>query len=164
MAPRINVALRAVDEPELAARGADLICMATNSNLPALFGDWLEPGQHVTSIVNSNKGVREQAGLARPRREIDNEVVRRADVILVNVRDQSIVDEHGDLWEPVQQGIIGWDDVIEMGEILTGRAEGRTSPDQITLFKQNSDQGVGYMALASLVCDIAEKNNIGMTI
>jgi ornithine cyclodeaminase/alanine dehydrogenase-like protein (mu-crystallin family) len=164
MAPRINVSLRAVDEPEDAAKGADLICMATNTNVPALFGDWLEPGQHITSIVNSNKGVREQAGLARPRREVDDEVVRRADLILVNIRDQSIVDEHGDLWEPVEQGIIDWDDVIEMGDILTGRRGGRTSPDQITLFKQNSDQGVGYMALAKLVCDIAEKNGIGIEI
>lgn len=164
MAPRINVALRAVDAPEEAAMGADLICMATNSNVPALFGDWLEAGQHVTSIVNSNKGVMEQAGLARRRREIDDEVVRRADVILVNVRDQSIVDEHGDLWEPVEQGIIGWDDVTEMGDILTGRRGGRTAADQITLFKQNSDQGVGYMALAKLACDIAEKNDIGMKI
>jgi ornithine cyclodeaminase/alanine dehydrogenase-like protein (mu-crystallin family) len=138
--------------------------MATNTNVPALFGDWLEPGQHITSIVNSNKGVREQAGLARPRREVDDEVVRRADLILVNIRDQSIVDEHGDLWEPVEQGIIDWDDVIEMGDILTGRRGGRTSPDQITLFKQNSDQGVGYMALAKLVCDIAEKNGIGIEI
>ena len=164
MTPRINVSLRAVDEPQDAARGADLICMATNTNVPALFGDWLEPGQHITSIVNSNKGVKEQAKLAHARREIDDEVVRRADLILVNVRDQSIVDEHGDLWEPVEQGIISWDQVIEMGDILTGRAEGRTSADQITLFKQNSDQGVGYMALAKLVCDIAEANKIGIEI
>ena len=54
--------------------------------------------------------------------------------------------------------------IVELGDILTGRAEGRKSPDQITLFKQNSDQGVGYMALAKLVCDIAEKNNIGIEI
>ena len=164
MRTRTDISIVAVDAPEEAAKGADLICMATNSNVPALHGDWLEPGQHITSIVNSNKGVKEQAGLARRRREIDDEVVRRADAIMVNVRDQSIVDEHGDLWEPVEQGIISWDDVIEMGEILTGRKQARTSPEQITLFKQNSDQGVGYMALAKLVCDIAETNGIGMQI
>jgi alanine dehydrogenase len=164
MAPRINVSIRAVDEPQAAAAGADLICMATNTNIPALFGDWLEAGQHITSIVNSNKGVKEQAGLAHARREVDDEVVRRADVILVNVREQSIVDEHGDLFEPVEAGITSWDQIVEMGDILTGRAKGRTSPDQITLFKQNSDQGVGYMALAKLVCDIAEQNQIGITI
>lgn len=164
MRTQVDVALRAVDDPQHVAAGAHLICCATNSNVPVLSGAWLEPGQHITSIVNSNKGVKEQAGLAKSRREVDDEVVRRADRILVNVRDQSIVDEHGDLWEPVEAGIIAWDDVVEMGDILTGREEARTSPDQITLFKQNSDQGVGYMALAKLVCDIAEANGIGTRI
>ena len=164
MTPHVDILLSAVDEPQEAARGSDLICMATNTNVPALFGDWLEPGQHITSIVNSNKGVKEQAGLARRRREVDDEAVRRADIILVNILEQSIVDEHGDLWEPVEQGIIQWNDVLEMGEILNGRQEGRSSPKQITLFKQNSDQGVGYMALANLVCDVAEKNDIGIKI
>ena len=57
MQPQVRASIRAVDEPERAARGADLICLATGSNVPVLFGAWLEPGQHVTSIVVSNKGV-----------------------------------------------------------------------------------------------------------
>ena len=164
MQPRIGAALRAVEAPQDAAAGADLICCATNTNVPALHGAWLEDGQHVTSIVNSNKGVKEQAGLARPRREIDDEVVRRAGLILVNLREQSIVEEHGDLCEPIANGIASWDEIVELGEILTGRAKGRTSDDQITLFKQNSDQGVGFMALANLACETAEAHGIGMEI
>ena len=164
MQGQVDISIRAVDEAREAAAGADLICCATNTNVPVLFGDWLEAGQHITSIVNSNKGVKEQAGLAHARREVDDEVVRRAHVILTSIREQSIVDEHGDLFEPIDAGITSWDQIVEMGDILTGKAEGRTSPDQITLFKQNSDQGVGFMALAKLVCDIAEQNNIGIAI
>lgn len=164
MQPLVKAKLQAVDRPEDVVRGADLICCATNANVPVLYGDWLEPGQHVTSIVNSNKGVKEQAKLARPRREIDDEVVRRADLIMVNVREQSIVEEHGDLCEPIEKGITSWDQIIEMGEVLTGRAKGRTSDSQITLFKQNSDQGVGFMALAKLAHDKAVANGIGMEI
>ncbi|MPY68606.1 MAG: hypothetical protein GEU92_00815 [Alphaproteobacteria bacterium] len=160
----VDVQLRAVDRPEAVAEGADLICCATNANIPVLYGEWLEPGQHITSIVNSNKGVKEQAGLAAPRREIDDEVVRRAELILVNVREQSIIEEHGDLCEPVAKGITSWDDILEMGELLTGRAEGRSSARQITLFKQNSDQGVGFMALANLAHNIAKANGIGTEI
>ena len=52
------------------ARDADLICLATGSNVPVLFGAWLKPGQHVTSIVASNKGVLLQGSVSRPRREI----------------------------------------------------------------------------------------------
>ena len=164
MQPRVRARLRAVDRPEDVARGADLVCCATNTNVPALHGAWLEPGQHVTSIVNSNKGVKEQARLARPRREIDDEVVRRAGLIVVNVREQSIVEEHGDLCEPIAQGITSWDRIAELGEILTGRAPGRTSDGQITLFKQNSDQGVGFMALANLACETAQAHGIGQRI
>lgn len=164
MQPFVKAKLQAVERPEDVVRGADLICCATNANVPVLYGDWLEPGQHVTSIVNSNKGVKEQAKLAKPRREIDDEVVRRADLIMVNVREQSIVEEHGDLCEPIEKGITSWDRIIEMGEVLTGRAKGRTSDSQITLYKQNSDQGVGFMALAKLAHDKAVANGIGMEI
>ena len=85
-------------------------------------------------------------------------------MILVNIREQSIVEEHGDLCEPIEQGITSWDDIVELGEILTGKSEGRTSQDQITLFKQNSDQGVGFMGLAGMACDIAEARGIGIEI
>src|SRR5947207_2791664 len=60
MQPQVKARLVAAGAPEQAARGADLICLATGSNVPVLFGDWLEKGQHVTSIVASNKGVFEQ--------------------------------------------------------------------------------------------------------
>ncbi len=156
--------IRSVEDAREAVTGSDLICCATNTNIPALHGKWLEAGQHVTSIVNSTKGVMEQAKLTKPRREIDDEVVRRADMILVNIREQSIAEEHGDLCEPIARGITTWDNIDELGELLTGKTVGRTSRDQITLFKQNSDQGVGFMGLAGLACDIAEKNNIGIEV
>ncbi len=152
-----------VDAKE-AVSGADLICCATGSNIPALEGEWLTAGQHITSIVNSNKGVKEQAGLAQRRREIDDKVVERSDIIAVNLIEQSIIDEHGDLFEPVERGILKWSDLIEIGELIDGSKVGRTSSEQITLYKQNSDQGVGYMALAKLAHDVALENGIGIQI
>ena len=160
----VSARLIAVDTPEEVAKGADVICCATGSNLPVLKGAWLEPGQHITSIVNSNKGVKEQAGLASRRRELDDEVVRRSDVILTVLTEQAMIDEHGDLFEPVERGIVSWDNMCQLSEILTGQADGRTSDGQITLFKQNSDQGVGYMALGKLAYDKAVEAGIGMEI
>ena len=51
MQPFVRARIEAVERPEQAARGADLICCASNSNVPVLFGAWLEQGQHVTSIT-----------------------------------------------------------------------------------------------------------------
>ncbi|MEE8332640.1 MAG: hypothetical protein V3R85_02240 [Alphaproteobacteria bacterium] len=164
MQPEIEAEIVAVDNPEAVARGADLICLATGSNLPVLFGEWLEPGQHVTSIVASNKGVLEQGSVTRPRREFDDAVVARADVIMATLKDQAIVDEQGDLFEPVSNGVVSWDDMFDMGELIAGKATGRQSPEQVTLFKQNSDQGVGYMALAKLIHDEAAARGIGIEI
>lgn len=164
MQPEVQAEVVAVDEPDQAARGVDLICLATGTNFPVLMGEWLEPGQHVTSIVASNKGVVAQGSVSRPRREFDDRVVERADLVMSTCTEQAIQDEQGDLFEPVTNGIIGWDDIVEMGALLAGKATGRASPEQITLFKQNSDQGVGFMALAKLAHDKAVTAGIGLEI
>jgi ornithine cyclodeaminase/alanine dehydrogenase-like protein (mu-crystallin family) len=156
--------LVAVDEPRMAADGADLICLATGSNVPVLFGAWLMPGQHVTSIVASNKGVLQQGSVSRPRREFDDEVVARADRIVATLKEQAIMDEQGDLFEPVTQGITSWEKIDDLGELACGRKPGRLSAREITLFKQNSDQGVGFMALAKLAHDKARAAGIGIEI
>jgi ornithine cyclodeaminase/alanine dehydrogenase-like protein (mu-crystallin family) len=57
MQPQVRCRIVPFDAPEHVAHGADLICLATSSNVPVLFGAWLSRGQHVTSIVASNKGV-----------------------------------------------------------------------------------------------------------
>tara|TARA_B100000886_G_C20410738_1_gene486890 strand:+ start:778 stop:1821 length:1044 start_codon:yes stop_codon:yes gene_type:complete len=164
MAPFVDLNIVLCNSEREAVHGADLICCATGSNVAALHGDLLVPGQHITSIVNSNKGVKEQAGLKHRRRELDDDVVVRADIIAVNILEQSIIDEHGDLFEPVERGLIKWRDCLEIGQLLIDESKGRKSQEDITLYKQNSDQGVGFMALASLAYDVAKKHGIGIEI
>jgi ornithine cyclodeaminase/alanine dehydrogenase-like protein (mu-crystallin family) len=164
MQPQTRARITAVEAPELAARDADLICLATGSNVPVLFGAWLVPGQHVTSIVASNKGVLLQGSVARPRREFDDDVIARADRVVATLKEQAIMDEQADLFEPVQKGIIAWDRIADLGELVAGKVAGRTSPREITVFKQNSDQGVGFMALAKLAHDKARAAGVGVEI
>jgi ornithine cyclodeaminase len=90
MQPQVRPRLIAVEAPEEAARQADLICLATGSNVPVLFGEWLSPGQHVTSIVASNKGVLQQGSVSRPRREFDDAVITRADRVIATLKEQAI--------------------------------------------------------------------------
>jgi ornithine cyclodeaminase len=161
MQPYVRASLVAVDNPEQVARGADLICCATGSNVPVLFGAWLEQGQHVTSIVASNKGVLMQGSVARARREFDDEVIARADRIIATLKEQAIMDEQADLFEPVARGVTNWDSIGELGELVAGRTHGRRHAQEITLFKQNSDQGVGFMALSQLAHQKARAAGIG---
>src|SRR5262249_44704381 len=164
MQRQVSARIAAVDSPEQAARGADLICLATGSNVPVLFGEWLSAGQHVTSIVASNKGVFQQGSVARPRREFDDAVVARADRVIATLKEQAIMDEQADLFEPVARGIISWEKIGDLGELVTGKGPGRQSSSEITVFKQNSDQGVGFMALAKLAHEKAAARGIGIEI
>lgn len=164
MQPHVKARIVAVDNPRKVADGAELICLATGSNVPVLMGEWLVPGQHVTSIVASNKGVLAQGSVSKPRREFDDAVIARADRIVATLKEQAIMDEQADLFEPVTQGITSWDKIADLGELVCGKAEGRKSPDQITVFKQNSDQGVGFMALAKLAHDKARQAGVGVEI
>jgi ornithine cyclodeaminase/alanine dehydrogenase-like protein (mu-crystallin family) len=164
MQPQVRARLIAVERPEDAARGADLICLATGSNVPVLFGEWLQPGQHVTSIVASNKGVFLQGSVSRPRREFDDAVISRATRVVATLKEQAIMDEQADLFEPVSSGVTSWDQIADLGELVAGKTHGRRSPQDITVFKQNSDQGVGFMALAKLAHDKARAAGIGIEI
>ena len=135
--------------PEEVARGADLICLATGSNVPVLFGDWLEPGQHVTSIVASNKGVFAAGfGLAPAAR-----IRRRGDRARRSYRcDAQGAGDHGRAGGSVRAGERrasrpGTRSPISANS-SPARRTGRAILDEITVFKQNSDQGVGFMALA----------------
>jgi ornithine cyclodeaminase/alanine dehydrogenase-like protein (mu-crystallin family) len=74
------------------------------------------------------------------------------------------MDEQADLFEPVQSGITAWDKIADLGEVVCGKAHGRRSPDEITVFKQNSDQGVGFMALAKLAHEKARAAGVGLEI
>src|SRR5262245_19747283 len=161
MQPQVRAQLVSVAAPEEAARGADLICLATGSNVPVLFGAWLSAGQHVTSIVSSNKGVLAQGSVARPRREFDDAVIARADRVIATLKQQAIMDEQADLFEPVEKGIVSWQQIGDLGELVTGKVPGRLAAEGITVFKQNSDQGVGFMALAKLAYDKAVTAGIG---
>lgn len=164
MQPHVNAELVPVDTPRDVAADTDLIVCATGSNVPVLLGDWLEPGVHVTSIVGSNKELLAEGLVSRPRRELDDEVLAKAQVIVATLKQQGIQDEQGDFVEPIRNGVIEWDDVAELSDLVSGKVSGRTDDTQITLFKQNSDQGVGFMALARLAHDKARNAGIGLEI
>lgn len=151
----------AVDRPEDVVRGVDIVLAATNASIPVFDGAWLEPGQHVTSIVGSNVGLVEAGFTPRKRREIDDTTLRRMDVIVVASRAQVLQDQQGDLYDPVQSGVISLEQLHELRDVLVGRAPGRTHPEQLTLFKNNAGQGIADVAIAARVYRRARERGLG---
>jgi ornithine cyclodeaminase/alanine dehydrogenase-like protein (mu-crystallin family) len=64
----------------------------------------------------------------------------------------------------VQRGVIKWEQLIEIGEILAGKKEGRTKAEQITFYKNNAGQGVADVALGALVLEQVKRKGIGQTL
>jgi ornithine cyclodeaminase len=153
MGPITNLDIMPVESPEQAVRGADIVLTATNSSVPVFDGDWLEPGQHVTTIVGSNIGLVKGGFTAAKRREIDDATLARSHVHGIVSIQQAIQDEQADIFDPVERGVIRWEQLIEIGEILAGKKEGRTKADQITFYKNNAGQGVADVALGAKVLE-----------
>jgi ornithine cyclodeaminase len=119
----LGYAVKVVGDLEAATREADIISCATLSRGPLVRGEWLKPGSHLDLIGAFTKEMRES----------DDDAVRRARVF-VDTRAGAFA-EAGDILQPIASGIISRDHVqAELAELVRG-AEGRKSPDEITLFK-----------------------------
>jgi len=130
-----SVDIEAVDSVEAAVTGADLIVTATTAREPVLKRAWLRAGAHLNVVGSS----------VRTTREIDTETMKAASLFVD--RRESTLNESGDYLKAASEGAIGPDHIkAELGEILTGARPGRTSPDEITLFKS---LGLGIEDLAS---------------
>lgn len=163
MGPITNLNIMPASTPQEAVRDVDIILTATNSSVPVFDGSWLQPGQHVTTIVGSNVGLVKGGFTAAKRREIDDATLASSHVHGIVSIQQAIQDEQADIYDPVQRGVIKWEQLVEIGEILAGKKEGRTKADQITFFKNNAGQGVADVALgAKVVENIKRKNTAQM--
>jgi ornithine cyclodeaminase len=159
-----NLNIIPVSNPEEAVRGVDIILTATNASVPVFDGRLLEPGQHVTTIVGSNVGLVKGGFTAAKRREIDDATLARADVHGIVSIQQAVQDEQADIYDPVQRGVIRWEQLVEIGAILAGKHEGRSKAEQITFYKNNAGQGVADVALGALVLEQVKAKGGGRTL
>ncbi|MCX7700577.1 MAG: ornithine cyclodeaminase family protein, partial [Gemmataceae bacterium] len=148
MSALCRVEVQAVDSPEQAAKDRDIVVTATNSREPVLRGEWISPGCHL-NIIGSN---------FLSKSEIDVETVRKADRIVVDCKDQARI-EAGDLHEPLENGLIQWADVDELGHIIAGRLPGRQTDQEITLFKS---LGIGIEDVATAARVVARAKELGL--
>lgn len=120
-----EAAIRCVADAESAVRGADIIVTATSSPEPVLRLEWIAPGAHINAVGSSVAAAR----------ELDGATVAAASLFVD--RRESTVNESGDYLMALREGAIPGPEHIraELGELLTGTAAGRTSEDEITLFK-----------------------------
>jgi ornithine cyclodeaminase len=139
---------------EAAVHGADVVCATTNASEPVVRWEWLSPGTHVTSV-----GFRSEGG------EVDPAVVTGS-LVVVESRASSLAPfpaGANELAGPVRDGLLDPSDVVEIGEIAAKVRPGRTTPEQLTLYK-SVGVAVQDAAAAALVLDAARTSGAGTNV
>ncbi len=129
MGLELKIEVRACDSPESCVEGADIVVVATNTTGKgdgiAFRGAWARAGMHVNAI-----------GSTMPKlREIDADSFARAGRIVIDCQTRQIEEESGDVIDALANSAYDRGKVIELQEVVAGRAAGRADDDQITLFK-----------------------------
>jgi ornithine cyclodeaminase/alanine dehydrogenase-like protein (mu-crystallin family) len=134
---------------EEAVAGADLICTTTTATEPVVRGAWVSSGAHINAV-----------GAYTPTtRELDSALV--AGARLYADKREALLSEAGEFLIPKGEGLIGDDHIVaEIGEVLAGKAPGRDSPDEITLFK-SLGIAIEDLAAAHAVYEAAKERELG---
>lgn len=138
---------------QAAVEGASTVVAATNTSAPIVEGRWLAPGTHVVSIVSGDERL--------DRRELDDEVLGRANTVIVHSKALAMQQQQGDLAGPVARGVLSWERMYDLSELVAGEAPRRSRADDITVFKNNVGLGLQFAAVASRVYEDARRAGIG---
>ena len=155
-AKKLSLDIRAVDDPGEAVKGADIVMAATATVDSVFDGSLLERGMHVGCIVASDK--------TQKRRELDDTAIAKCDVVIVTSREQAVYDEQPDIFGAVKKGILSWERIGELSELVSGKISGRKEASEITLFNNNVGMGIQFAALGAKVLELAEKSGMGRKI
>ena len=149
MSERLKIPVTAAASGEECVRGADIIVTSTTSTTPVLEGKWVTPGMHINAI-----------GANFPQKhELDAAAVRKCNVVTADSRAQSKL-ESGDLIQMYGDDDRLWREVMEIADVISGTAKGRTSETQITLFKSNGI-AIEDVVTAARVYEMAKEKGIG---
>jgi alanine dehydrogenase len=147
----IQIKLSIANNIAEAVQGADIVVTTTPSKEPLILDSWVSAGTHFNCIGADAPG----------KEELDPKILKRAKIIVDNFEQAC---HSGEVNVPLSKGVISKEDIwAELGEILTGRKIGRTSPQEITIF-DTTGLAVQDAATAKLVYTKALQNKRGFFI
>jgi alanine dehydrogenase len=159
MSAKINATLIAVSSPEEAARGADMVSLATNALDPFFPSSWINDGMHITTVRPS---------------EIMLDALLRCDLIAVSTREaaklftlpgqKNKVPEfgRGDYGRAeLENTAADWRNKPELSEIMAGKAAGRKTDADVTCMLNHLGLGLQFSAAAARVYELAKAGGVG---
>jgi ornithine cyclodeaminase/alanine dehydrogenase-like protein (mu-crystallin family) len=140
--------------PDEVVRGADVICCCTTAMEPVFDGGLLEDGQLVISIANSDS-------TNKKRTEVDEATYAKSHHVVVNDWESVIDNDQTEMLEPLDAGLISRDQVVELGDIVTGKVRVQSGGEGIVYYKNNSGLAIQFATTGRIVYDkvMAEGTN-----
>jgi ornithine cyclodeaminase/alanine dehydrogenase len=146
---KTGVPVELAANPAAAVREADIVVLATSAGEPIVDGSWFKPGTHINGIGSHTPKMR----------ELDTLTVQRSRIVCDLT--EACKAEAGDFIIPAQSNAWTWDRVAaNLGDVILGRVQGRTSSEEITLFK-SVGLAIQDLSAAKAVFDEAVKRGIG---
>ncbi len=147
MSSRIGVPVEPANSSSEAAQGAHILCTATTASQPVVSGADLASGLHINAIGANHAH----------KRELDDDAVAGADVIVVDSIEQSR-QEAGDLIIAFRGDEICWTGVKKLSDVVAGKVSGRTSDSEVTLFKSNGIASWDLAVAMRVYAQVREKH------
>lgn len=149
MTAKLHMLVEAAPTAEEVVRHAEILVTVTTATVPVVDSRWVRPGTHINAV-----------GANFPqKRELDSETVARAGAIFVDSCEQAKM-EAGDLIQSFEDEPARWANVKELAPLVAGRVAGRTSRDQITLFK-SSGIAIEDIVTAGCIYELALERKLG---
>jgi alanine dehydrogenase len=182
MSRHLNLEVIAVDNPRDSVKGVDILSSCTDSMKPVYDADWIEPGMHVTNAgrweipdaaadrfdvvirqgmsgIKMKQTERFQAGRGfSPGAYIGGTLEEMKRIPAKNPQPGS----GGDDPEITNRG--RGRDKPDFADLITGKAKGRTGPDQVTFYRNGGNQGLQFSSVGGVVYKKAKALGLGREI
>ena len=167
MTEQLDIEVVAVDSPEKALKGADVVSLTTDSLEPVIKAEWLEPGMHINNVRNNETGP---------------DVIKRADVIARLGTSTLAADRNAPGVTTGSDGMFGYiagsieeknkiplaphheidnPNVGTVPDIMSGRWVGRANDQQITFLNNQGTQGLQFAAVGGTAYNLAKARGLG---
>ncbi len=155
MTPQLGLTVEPMADAESAVAGADIVLCATSSIDPVYFARWVEPGMHLSSIKPA---------------EIENAALKRCQQIALHLHEDkplTFAQAGADAGEAemakswAEQDGIDFTKLPVIADLISGKAKGRKSAEDVTAFINNIGMGYQFAVAGGLVCRKAKEMGIG---
>jgi alanine dehydrogenase len=167
MTERLDIEVIAVDSPEKAVKGADVVSLTTDSLVPVIKAEWLEPGMHINNVRNNETGA---------------DVLKRVDVRARLGTSTLAADRNAPSVTTGSDGMFGYiagtveekkkiplsphfeidnPNIGTVPDIMAGRWIGRANDQQITFLNNQGTQGLQFAAVGGTAYNLAKAKGLG---